>query len=127
MKSSEPTLLQAIEVSLDLHSEPHVTTSAPSAEVYEAQEIIWKISPKSPVQNFYFFRESVYFFNENAACFIRPRIHAHERAFGIYNTHTIPGECSYILMVEHEGKYYTTYGTKSQDPQAKGDPMIKNR
>lgn len=126
MENLPHATLEAIEVSLNLDCEPHVTTSAPEAEVYDAQEIIWKISGDSPVKDFYFFRESVHF-TQNAACFIRPRIHAHERAFGIYNTHTLSGKCNYILMVEHKGKYYTTHKTKRSDPAAKGDPMIKNR
>ena len=98
----------------------------PHATIEGAQKIIWQIASDSPVKDFYFLRESVHF-NQNAACFIRPKTHAHGRQFSIYNTYTLAGECSYILMVEHEGKYYTTVEKRCPTEGGAGDPMIHNR
>lgn len=118
--------LESIEVSLHLDSEPHVRLSAPHADVFGAQKIRWTIAPHSPIKDFYFLRESVHFIS-NAACFIRPKTHARERAFSIYNTYTLVGDCCYILMVEHNGKYYTTVTKGCLPAGDPGDPMIHNR
>jgi hypothetical protein len=118
--------LESIQVSLNLKDDhPYVQLSSRSSEVWDAQEILWKISGDSPVKDFRFFRESVHF-TANAACFIYPEAHVHERSFRIYNTHTISGDCTYTLMVEYQGKYYITAPTKTVG-EGIGDPVIHNR
>ncbi|MEO8777189.1 MAG: hypothetical protein ABI389_00775 [Rhodanobacter sp.] len=126
MANQRPSALDSIEVSLDLHSDPPVTVAVPHADIFGAQEMLWKIASDSPVKDFYFLHESVYFTN-NAACFIRARTLLHERMFSVYNTYTLAGGCNYILMVEHNGKYYTTVCKDRPTGGGSGDPMIHNR
>lgn len=123
MPKSQPLKIENIQVSLDPRRDPPVTVDIHHANGYCAQEIIWEIDSKSRIRDFYFFRESVHF-NENAACFIKAKTHKHDKVLSIYNTFTSSGVCTYSLMVEYDGKYYTT---NREEMAESGDPCIHNK
>jgi hypothetical protein len=109
-----------IEVSLDPDAEQPVIVSPDPTEIQGPTTVIWQIAKKSPVQDFYFFPESLEF--SIGSGFINKQIKDHRCV--VYDTWTSKGDFAYVLMVEHEGKYYSTGSVRHfQDRR----PCIRNK
>lgn len=104
MSKTKPAEPVVIEVSLDPNARKPVSVDPDPADTVGPATIIWQIAEKSPVKDFFFFPESLDF--TLGAGFINKQIQDHRCV--VFDTWSSKGEFAYVLIVEHQGKYYST-------------------
>lgn len=114
------TIPLVVEVSLDPAAKPPVSVCPDPITVKEPTLIIWQISASSVVKDFYFFPDSLDF--ATGAGIINHQVV--NNRYAAFDTCTSTGEFAYVLLVEHQGKYY---GTGSMVTNGHRSPAIRNR
>lgn len=106
MSNLTPGALVVANVSLDAERCPAVQVDPSVIEVAAATTIVWQIAAKSRVQDFRFFTGSLHF--TNGAGLISK--HEQSTRCSVYDTNAVKGknDVAYTLIVEHQGKYYST-------------------